>query len=87
MMDLWTLFVENIFGGFALTIIGFVMILGLILMMGSVSIVSVIFFMITFLLAMTFGYGEPLITIGCVVVILVWWVMQFQGFLDRGGGQ
>jgi len=62
MLNLWDLFVEQLFGSFWLAV-GFIsLIFFIILMLGGISYYTVIIFMLYFVLAMTIGYGYPLIT-------------------------
>ena len=63
MLNLWDLFVEQLFGSFWLAV-GFIsLIFFIILMLGGISYYTVIIFMLYFVLAMTIGYGYPLITV------------------------
>jgi len=86
-MDLWTLLVENTFGGFWMSIVGLIAIMGIILMMGGLSLVTIGVFCMFFILSITIGYGHPLITIPIVIVILCYFVFEIIGFIERGGGQ
>jgi hypothetical protein len=67
MMDLWTLFVDNIFGSFWTAIIFIIIFFFIILMLGGISYYSITLFITYFLLAMSMGYGNPIITL---VIIL-----------------
>jgi len=87
MMDLWTLFVENIFGGFWISIIGLLAVMGIILMMGGVSFLTVIIFSSFFILSMAIGYGHPIITIPLAIAIFGGFVFELIGLLESGGGQ
>jgi len=87
MMDLWTLFVENIFGGFWLSLIGLAGVFLLILMMGGVSFLTILIYLSFFALSMSIGYGHPLVTIPIVIFIFSWFTFEVIGWLSRGGGQ
>ena len=87
MMDLWSLFVENIFGGFWLSIGGILVVMNIILMMGGVGFLTVIIFSAFFILAMAIGYGHPIITIPIVIAIFTGFILELIGFMESGGGQ
>ena len=72
MMDLWTLFVDNVFGGFWMAVIGLIFAQALILFVGRVSAYSVGIFIGLFLLAMALGFGQMIITIP-IVIAIGWW--------------
>jgi hypothetical protein len=63
MLNLWDLFVEYLFGSFWLAVGFIILIFFVILMLGGISYYTVIIFIIYFLLAMTIGYGYPLVTV------------------------
>lgn len=85
MMDLWTLLIENVFGGFWITMGALAMIFFIILIIGGVSLWTILVFMGTFLLSMTIGYGHPIITVPIVIFILLYFVFEVFGFISRGG--
>ncbi len=87
MMDLWTLLVENLFGGFWISVVGLLVIMAIILMMGGVSFLTVIIFSMFFILSMTIGYGHPIITIPIVIGIFTMFILELIGFIESGGGQ
>ena len=87
MMDLWTLFVENIFGGFWISVIGLLAVMGIILMMGGVSFLTIIIFSSFFILSMSIGYGQPIITIPLAIAIFGGFVFELIGLIESGGGQ
>lgn len=69
MMDLWTLFVVNVFGGFWMATCGLSIVIFLILAMGGLSAKSTTMYLITFLTAMLLGYNRG-IAIFAVVFLL-----------------
>jgi hypothetical protein len=78
MLNLWDLFVEQLFGSFWLAV-GFIsLIFFIILMLGGISYYTVIIFMMYFVLAMTIGYGYPLISAGIAIFGTMYVV--YQGF-------
>jgi len=75
-MDLYTLFVEQIFGGFWIATIGLSMIFLLMLAFGGVSAYSIGLFLMVFFLAMALGYGLSFITVPIFIFIFTWSVLQ-----------
>lgn len=81
MMNLWDLFVEQLFGSFWIAVAFIALIFFIILMLGGISYYTIIIFMMYFLLAMTIGYGYPLIavvistfgTMYLVYQVFKWW--------------
>jgi len=60
MMNLWDVFVEQIFGSFWAAVLFLAIIFFIILMLGGISFYTVIIFEVYFLLAMAIGYGYPI---------------------------
>jgi len=58
----WDIFVENIFGAFWPAVIAIAFFFFIILMLGGISLYSVIIFELYFLYAMSLGYGYALIS-------------------------
>jgi len=85
MISIWNLFVENVFGGFWLSVAGLVLIFFLILAMGGVSIFDILTFLLFFLLAMALGYGYAIVTVPIVILIVAWAIFQYMRFQERGG--
>jgi len=71
MIDLWTLFVVNMFQSFWMTIVALSLIMYIIFMVGKCSQYTAITFISIFILAMAIGYGYSLISIGLTILILV----------------
>lgn len=57
MIDLWTLLVQGIFGGFWGCIFGLSMLFYIMFMIGRVSQVTALNFIMVFIFAMSIGYG------------------------------
>ena len=87
MMDLYTLLVMNIAGGFWMSIAYLMVIFMILFAMGGVSFFSVIIFMGVFLFTMGLGYFVPSMVVFFVVAAFVYFGMEVIGFLERGGGQ
>jgi hypothetical protein len=83
MMNLWDLFVEQLFGSFWLAI-GFIgLIFFIILMLGGISYFTVIIFMLYFLLAMTIGYGYPIFPAFIAIFGTVYLAFQVFKYLNN----
>ena len=77
--DLWNLLVENIFGGFWLTILGLALFLGIILgFFGRLSSLSTMFYVMLFLSAMVIGFGYKWLVILIFFAMLIWVYIQFK---------
>jgi len=87
MIDLWTLLVENTFGGFWISVIGLLAVMGIILMSGGLSFLTIIVFSAFFILSMAIGYGHPIITIPLAIAIFGGFVFELIGLIESGGGQ
>lgn len=85
MISIWNLFVEQVFGGFWLSVFGLSLIFFLIMAMGSVSIFDIVTFLLFFLLAMALGYGYAIITVPIVILVVAWSIFQWVRFQERGG--
>lgn len=86
MIDLWGLFVENVFGSFHLAVFGICALMLIILMIGGVSILTNLYFNGIFISIMYLGYGPRLLAVLMFVSLIAWALMQFKGFIDRSGG-
>lgn len=86
MVDLWWLFVENVFGGFYLAVIGLAAIYFVILVMGGVSLLTNIYYNMIFFTIMMMGYGTRLIPALVLISLIVWFFMQLKGYIDRSAG-
>jgi len=88
MLDLWSLLVEYVFGGFYVAIFGMALIFLIILMMGGVSIFTALWFCAIFLFVMFLGNGVWLIVLPVSILIIYMLVKGFTAFVDayyRGG--
>ena len=82
-LDLWTLFVQNVFGGsFAATVIGLTIVYFIILILGRISIYTAIWVCLLFILALSLGYGIVIFNIAitlCLLVALYFSVRNYFG--------
>jgi len=70
--DFWTLFVNGVFGGFWMSVVGIMLIMFIIMgVLGRLSIYSVSWYCIMFLFAMTLGYGFVTLNIFITLALLV----------------
>ena len=83
MMNLWDLFVENIFGSFFVAIIFIGLAFFIILMLGGISYFTVIAFLLFFYLAMTIGYGYAIFSGPIIFVGVIYFVYQGIKFLSN----
>lgn len=80
--DLWTVFVVQVFGGFWLSILGLMVVIGLILMFGGVSYFTLFVYELVFLISMTIGFGYNMITIPLFALIVFWSVTQVARLIN-----
>ena len=84
MMNLWDLFVEQIFGSFWPAVIFIALIFFIILILGGISFYTVIIFEIYFLLAMAIGYGYPIFVFPLLVGSIIYAIWQvFKLFFEN----
>lgn len=86
MIDLWNLFVENVFGGFHMAVGGMGGILLVILILGGVSLLTAMWYDGIFFAVMYMGYGPRIIPAVIFIALMVWFFLQLKGFIDRSGG-
>ena len=85
-IDIYGLFIEQIFGSFFSAVLGIAFIMFIILILGNVSPYSAIWFEYMFLMAMGIGYGNALISVTMSIIIISIFLFQLKAFLDRGSG-
>lgn len=82
-LDLWTLFVNYIFGGFWLSIIG---IAGLIFIimgpLGKISVYSTLLYIMMFVLAMAIGW-MPFFALPITILLLVGAFFAWKGYFEK----
>ena len=76
MPNLWDIFVEYVFGGFWLSVVGLSVVMTIMMMLGGVSAFSTMIFCLAFLLVMAMGYGYPIITVPLWTFIFAWSAFQ-----------
>jgi hypothetical protein len=83
MIDLWTLFVEYLFGNFWIAIFFIALLFFVILMLGGISYYTVIIFMMYYFLAMSIGYGNSLLTVPIAVFATIYCIYQVFRWLEN----
>ena len=83
MLNLWDLFVEQVFGNFWIAIFFIGLIFFVILMMGGISYYTVIIFMLYYFLAMALGYGYPLLTVPVAAMSTTYLIYQVFRVLEN----
>lgn len=82
-LDLWSLFVVNIFGGFYVAVIGLGLLMFIIMgVLGRMSIYSATWYVVMFWLAMSLGYGLITINILVSLAILVAFYFSWKSYID-----
>ena len=78
-LDLWTFFVEQIFGGFWIAVFGLAFIIFLIIaVFGRLSKLTSMFYILLFLMAMTVGYGYKWLSALMGIAILVFVYLEYK---------
>lgn len=82
-LDLWTLFVDNVFGSFFLAVIGLLLVMFVVMgVLGRISIYSVTWFLLMFALAMTLGYGLTTINILITLALIIALFFSWKSYID-----
>jgi hypothetical protein len=82
-LDLWTLFVQYVFGGFWIAVVGLAIVQFVIMgVLGRISIYSVTWYMVMFLLAMTLGYGFVILNTFITLALLIGFFFSWKSYID-----
>ena len=76
MMNLWDLFVEQMFGSFWAAVVFLVIIFAIILALGGISLYTNLIFNAYFVLAMAIGYGYPLLVLPLMAGSVIYFIYQ-----------
>ena len=82
-MDLYTLFVENVFGGYWLASIAIGFIYMIILALGGVSGYSIGMFLLIYFFVMGLGGGYPILTVPIAIFIISWSILQMRRYYEE----
>lgn len=85
-LDLWTLFINYVFGSFWLAVIGLCLLMFIILMLGRISIYTSTMYIILFVLAMALGYGIVIVNMFITLMMLVAFYFSWIKYLNSAGG-
>ena len=83
-MDLWTLFVEHVFGGFWISVVGLMAMMYIILLVGGTSQKTTLSYLSIFLLAMALGYGFSAVQIILTIGIIYWNIIALPRMINSG---
>lgn len=82
-MDYWTLFVHYVFGGFWFAVIGLALAMFIIMgILGRISIYSVSWYLVMFVLAMALGYGYTTINVLVTFSLIVAAYLSIKSYID-----
>jgi hypothetical protein len=76
MINLWDLFVEQMFGSFWAAVIFLMIIFMILLALGGISLYTNIIFNLYFILAMAIGYGYPLFVFPLILGAFLYFMFQ-----------
>lgn len=82
MMNLWDVFVEQVFGSFWMAVIALSLIILIILWMGNISAWTSMAYVTMFIFALAIGYGPALITIILFIGLLSWAVFEILQYYN-----
>ena len=82
-LDLWTLLVENVFGGFWLTVVGLGLVQFIIMgVLGKMSIYTVTWIIVMFVVTLSIGYGYLLLNILITSLLLIAVFFSWRSYID-----
>jgi len=85
-LDLWTLFVDYVFGGFWLSVFGMTLVMFIIMgFLGRISIFSCSWYCTMFVLCMSLGYGYVTVNMILSLSMIVAFMFSLKGYIERGG--
>jgi len=83
--DLYTIFVESVFGGFWLSVLGLAVVMFILMgPIGGLSQFTVMHYCLIFVYAMALGYTNPLILIPMWTALMGWTVFQIFKYINSG---
>ena len=85
-LDLWNLFVVNVFGGFWMAVFGIAALMFIMMgFLGRMSIYSVMMYCLLFLYVMFLGSGYVVFNMLLSIILMVSLAFSISGYLSRGG--
>ena len=83
--DLYQIFVESVFGGFWLSVLGLSVIMFILMgPIGGLSQFTTMHYCIVFVYAMSLGYTQPLIILPLWIALIGWFVFQVFKYVNSG---
>jgi len=83
-LDLWNLFVQYIFGGFWLSVLGIGLLIFIIMgVLGKISIYTTMWYVIMFVMAMALGSGFILLSMIITLLLLIAAFFSWKGYFER----
>ena len=82
-LDMWNIFVVSVFGNFWAAVAGLALIMFMIMLMGRVSMYSVLMFLGMFFMCMAMGYGQGIVTVPLTLFILIRFIYDIIGLIGR----
>jgi len=83
-LDFYTLFVDQVFGSFWFAVIGIMLAMFIIMgVLGRISIYTVIWYDLVFLLAMSLGYGYILFNVIIGLLVIVGFFFGWRNYVDK----
>lgn len=86
MFSIWDLMVNQVAGGFYISVVLLVIIFAIILAIGGVSFFSTMLFSLVFGFMMALGYSQTAITTIMGLIIIGYLVIEIINFTERAGG-
>ena len=84
-LDMWTLLVSYVFGGFWMSVVGIILILFILMgVLGRISPYTTAMYCLMFLSSMTLGYGYVTFNIGITLFMLLALIFSFFRWINSG---
>jgi len=85
--DLYGVFVESVFGGFWLSVLGLAFVMFVIMtLVGGLSMWTTLTYISFFVLAMAIGYTQPIIIIPMWSILIIWSIIQWSRWINQTSG-
>ena len=85
--DLYSVFVESVFGGFWLSVFGLAFVMFIIMtLLGGLSMWTTLTYLAFFILTMVIGYGMGMLTVIIWSALMIWSVIQIIRTINQMSG-
>lgn len=81
-LNLWDVFVDYVFGSFWISILALCLVMFIILLLGNISAWTALTYQGLFIMAMSIGYGQAIVTIPLWVGAMSWSVFQILQYMN-----